>query len=162
MGFCVHDMVIHPARPATVFMQLHGGGGILRTDNAGDQWTVVRGNLPTDFGFPIDVHAHEPETIYCIPIEQMPARTPPEAKLRVYRSRTGGNQWEPLSRGLPQENCFVNVLRESMAVDSLDRCGIYFGTTGGEVYASADDGDSWMAVAEHFPAVLSVEAQTLA
>jgi photosystem II stability/assembly factor-like uncharacterized protein len=161
VGFCVHDMVLHPSRPNTVFMQLHGGGGILRTDNAGDLWNVVRGNLPTDFGFPIDVHAHEPETIFCVPMEQMPARTPPEAKLRVYRSRTGGNQWEPLSRGLPQENCYVNVLRESLAVDSLDPCGVYFGTTGGQVYASADAGDNWAPVAEHFPAVLSVEAQTL-
>jgi BNR/Asp-box repeat len=162
VGFCVHDMVLHPSRPATLFMQLHGGGGILRTDNAGDQWSVVRGNLPTDFGFPIDVHAHEPETIYCVPMEQMPARTPPEAKLRVYRSRTGGNQWEPLSRGLPQENCYVNVLRECLAVDSLDPCGVYFGTTGGQVYGSADAGDSWSPVAEHLPTVLSVEAQTLA
>jgi hypothetical protein len=161
VGFCVHDMVLHPSRPDTLFMQLHGGGGILRTNNAGDRWDVVRGNLPTDFGFPIDVHAHEPETIYCIPIEQMPARTPPEAKLRVYRSRTGGNQWEPLSHGLPQENCYVNVLRESMTVDKLNPCGVYFGTTGGQVYASADDGDSWSSVAEHFPTVLSVEAQTL-
>jgi photosystem II stability/assembly factor-like uncharacterized protein len=161
VGFCVHDMVLHPSRPDTVYMQLHGGGGILRTDNAGDQCTCVRGNLPTDFGFPIDVHTHEPETIYCIPIEQMPARTPPEAKLRVYRSRTGGNQWEPLTRGLPQENCYVNVLRECLAVDSFDPCGVYFGTTGGEVYASADAGDSWTPVGEHFPYVLTVEAQTL-
>ena len=159
VGFCVHDMTLHPSRPNVLFMQLHGGGGILRSDNAGDSWTVVRGNLPTDFGFPIDVHAHEPETIYCIPIEQMPARCPPEAKLRVFRSRKGGNEWEPLTKGLPQEHCFVNVLREAMAVDSMDKCGVYFGTTGGQVYCSPDGGDNWTTIVRDLPTVLSVEAQ---
>jgi hypothetical protein len=161
VGFCVHRMALHPSQPDRVFMQLHGGGGLLRTDNSGDQWNDVRGNLPTDFGFPIDVHAHEPQTVYCIPMEQMPARCPPEAKLRVYRSRSGGNDWEPLSKGLPQEHCYVNVLREAMGVDQLDKCGVYFGTTGGQVYASADGGDSWTAIVRDLPAVLSVEAQTL-
>jgi BNR/Asp-box repeat protein len=161
IGFCVHKMAMHPSRSNTVYMQLHGGGGILRTDNAGDLWKDVRGNLPTDFGFPIDVHAHEPETIYCIPISQMPARTPPENKLRVFRSRKGGNEWEPLTKGLPQENCFVNVLREAMAVDSLDSCGVYFGTTGGQVYCSPDSGDSWAPIVRDLPTVLSVEVQTL-
>jgi photosystem II stability/assembly factor-like uncharacterized protein len=162
IGFCVHKMDFHPSRPNTVFMQLHNGGGILRTDNAGDSWNVVRGNLPTDFGFPIAVHAHEPETVYCIPIEGMPARVPPEAKLRVFRSRKGGNEWEALTRGLPQENCFVNVLREAMAVDALPCCGVYFGTTGGQVYCSPDGGDNWAPIVRDLPAVMSVEVQTLA
>jgi photosystem II stability/assembly factor-like uncharacterized protein len=141
-------------------MQLHQGGGILRTDNAGDQWRDVNGNLPTDFGFPIEVHAHEPETIYAIPVDPW-TRMPTEGKLRVWRSRTGGTTWEPLTKGLPQQHCHVNILRESTAIDTLNPCGVYFGTTGGQVYASADSGDNWAPIAEHLPAVFSVEVQTL-
>lgn len=160
VGFCVHSMSMHPSRPNALFMQLHQGGGILRTDNAGDEWRAVNGNLPTDFGFPIEVHAHEPETIYAIPVDPM-SRMPTEGKLRVWRSRSGGNTWEPLSKGLPQENCYVNILREATAIDTLPQCGIYFGTTGGQVYCSPDSGDNWQAIVEHLPAVLSVEVQTL-
>ncbi len=161
VGFCVHRICMHQSRPGVLFMQLHQGGGIYRTDNAGDEWNEVNGNLPTDFGFPIEVHAHEPETIYVIPINAFPGRFPPDGKLCVWRSRTGGKEWEPLTKGLPQENCFVNVLREAMSADSLDKCGIYFGTTGGQVYCSADAGDTWQAIVHDLPAVLSVEAQTL-
>jgi photosystem II stability/assembly factor-like uncharacterized protein len=160
IGFCVHHMVMHPARPGVLFMQLHQGGGVLRTDDAGEQWHEVRGNLPTDFGFPIEVHTHEPETIYVVPMNPY-MRCPPEAKLRVFRSRTGGTEWEPLSKGLPQENCYVNVLRDAMAADALEECGVYFGTTGGQVYVSSDGGDSWAAIVHDLPAVLSVEVQTL-
>jgi hypothetical protein len=160
IGFCVHRLAMHPSKPDVVFMQLHQGGGVYRSDNAGDQWVEVNGNLPTDFGFPIDVHAHEADTVYAVPMDPN-LRVPPEGKLRVYRSRTGGNEWEPLARGLPQENCFVNVLRDAMSVDSLDPCGIYFGTNGGQVYGSADGGDTWTAIVRDLPAVLSVEAQTL-
>lgn len=161
IGFCVHHMCMHPKKPGVLYMQLHQGGGILRTDNAGDLWQDVNGNLPTDFGFPIDVHAHEPETIYVVPMSPDLGRYPPEGKLKVWRSKTGGKEWEPLSKGLPQENCFVNVLRDAMGVDSLQPCGIYFGTTGGQVYASADSGDSWTPIVRDLPSVLSVEAQTL-
>ena len=160
IGFCVHRLAMHPSKPDVVFMQLHQGGGVYRSDNAGDQWVEVNGNLPTDFGFPIDVHAHEPDTVYAVPMDPN-LRVPPEGKLRVYRSLAGGNEWEPLSRGLPQENCYVNVLRDAMSVDSLDPCGVYFGTNGGQVYASADGGDNWTAIVRDLPAVLSVEAQTL-
>ncbi|MCI0376009.1 MAG: hypothetical protein L0215_00230 [Gemmataceae bacterium] len=160
VGFCVHRMAMHPSRPNVLFMQLHQGGGILRTENAGEEWREVNGNLPTDFGFPIEVHAHEPETIYAIPTDPW-TRMPPEGKLRVWRSRTGGNTWEPLTRGLPQQNCYINILREATAIDTLDQCGIYFGTTGGQVYCSPDGGDNWLAIVEHLPAVLSVEVQTL-
>ena len=142
-------------------MQLHSGGGIYRSDNSGDQWQGVNGNLPTDFGFPIDIHAHEPNTIYVVPMDPN-FRVPPEGKLRVFRSKAGGNEWEPLTKGLPQQDCYVNVLRDAMAVDSLDKCGVYFGTTGGQVYASADAGDSWNPIVRDLPAVLSVEVQTLA
>jgi len=154
-------MVMHPACPGVLFMQLHQGGGVLRSDNAGDLWKEVKGNLPSDFGFPIEVHAHEPETLYVVPMNPN-FRTPLDGKLRVYRSRTGGNEWEALTNGLPQENCFVNVLRDAMAADSLDKCGVYFGTTGGQVYCSADSGDTWNAIVRDLPSVLSVEVQTLA
>jgi BNR/Asp-box repeat len=159
VGHCIHRIALHPSNPNRLFMQLHNG--VLRTDNAGEEWKFITGNLPSDFGFPIDVHAHEPETIYVVPIHAEAGRVPPEGRLRVYRSRTGGNDWEPLTKGLPQENCYVDVLREAMDVDSLDSCGIYFGTTGGQVYVSPDGGDSWNAIVHDLPAVLSVEVQTL-
>ncbi|HEX8295560.1 MAG TPA: exo-alpha-sialidase [Chthoniobacteraceae bacterium] len=159
VGHCVHRIAMHPSRPDVLFMQKHWD--VMRSDNAGEMWQEVSGNLPTDFGFPIEVHAHEPETIYVIPIKSDSEHYPPEGKLRVYRSRTGGHEWEALTRGLPQENCFVNVLRDATAVDSLDPCGIYFGTTGGQVYCSADAGDSWQAIVRDLPAVYSVEVQTL-
>jgi photosystem II stability/assembly factor-like uncharacterized protein len=160
IGFCVHHMAMHKSTPGVLFMQLHQGGGAFRTDDAGDQWTEVKGNLPTDFGFPIDIHAHEPNTVYVVPMDPN-LRVPPEGKLRVWRSRAGGNEWEPLTKGLPQKDCYVNVLRDAMAVDQLDKCGIYFGTTGGQVYASADAGDTWAPIVRDLPAVLSVEVQTL-
>jgi photosystem II stability/assembly factor-like uncharacterized protein len=159
VGHCVHRIAMHPSRPNVLFMQKHWD--IMRTDDAGENWNEVSGNLPTDFGFPIDVHTHEPETIYVVPIKSDSEHFPPEGKLRVYRSRTGGNEWEALTKGLPQSNCYVNVLRDAMSVDKLDSCGIYFGTTGGQVYASADSGDSWKAIVHDLPAVLSVEVQTL-
>jgi photosystem II stability/assembly factor-like uncharacterized protein len=159
VGHCVHRIAMHPSRPDVLFMQKHWD--VLRTDDAGDSWHEVSGNLPTDFGFPIDVHAHEPETIYVVPIKSDSEHYPPDARLRVYRSRTGGNEWEALTNGLPQKDCYVNVLRDAMAVDKLDPCGVYFGTTGGQVYGSADAGDHWTAVVRDLPAVLSVEAQTL-
>jgi photosystem II stability/assembly factor-like uncharacterized protein len=159
VGHCVHRIAMHPSRPDTLFMQKHWD--VMRTDNAGDRWTEVSGNLPTDFGFVIDVHAHEPETIYVVPIKSDSEHYPMDGALRVYRSRTGGNEWEPLTKGLPQENCYVNVLRDSMSVDQLDPCGVYFGTTGGQVYASNNGGDSWSPIVQNLPPVLSVEVQTL-
>ena len=159
VGHCVHNLAMHPSRPDTVFMQKHWD--IMRTDNAGDLWHEVSGNLPTDFGFPIGVHAHEPDTIYVVPIKSDSEHFPPDGKLRVYRSRTGGNEWEALTNGLPQEDCYVNVLRDSMAIDSLDSCGVYFGTTGGQVYASNNAGDTWKPIVRDLPAVVSVEVQTL-
>src|SRR5271165_4705166 len=159
VGHCVHHIAMHPSRPGVLFMQKHWD--VMRSDNAGDSWQEVSGNLPTDFGFVIDVHAHEPETIYVVPIKSDSEHYVHEGKLRVYRSRTGGNEWEALTKGLPQRDCYVNVLRDAMAVDSLDPCGVYFGTTGGQVYASSDSGDRWTPIVRDLPAVLSVEVQTL-
>jgi photosystem II stability/assembly factor-like uncharacterized protein len=160
VGHCVHCIAMHPSRPDTLFMQKHWD--VMRSDDGGASWYEISGNLPTDFGFPIAVHAHEPETVYVVPIKSDSEHFPPEGKLRVYRSRTGGNEWEALTNGLPQRDCYVNVLRDAMAVDKLESCGIYFGTTGGQVYASADGGDTWNPIVQNLPAVLSVEVQTLA
>src|SRR4030088_2755899 len=160
VGHCVHRIALHPSRPNTLFMQKHWD--VMRSDDAGEQWKEVSGNLPTDFGFVIDVHAHEPETIYVVPIKSDSEHFPPDGKLRVYRSRIGGDEWEELTNGLPQRDCYVNVLRDAMTVDSLDSCGIYFGTTGGQVYGSSDAGDSWAPIVHDLPGVLSVEVQTLA
>jgi hypothetical protein len=159
IGHCVHRIAMHPSRPNTLFMQKHWD--VMRSDDAGDTWREVSGNLPSDFGFVIDVHAHEPETVYVVPIKSDREHFPPDGKLRVFRSRTGGEEWEPLTKGLPQQDCYVNVLREAMAVDKLTPCGVYFGTTGGQVYASADAGDSWSAIVRDLPPVLAVEVQTL-
>jgi photosystem II stability/assembly factor-like uncharacterized protein len=159
VGHCVHHITMHAQRPGVLFMQKHWD--VMRSDDAGDHWKEISGNLPTDFGFVIDLHAHEPETLYVVPIKSDGEHFVPEGKLRVFRSRTGGNEWEALTKGLPQRDCYVNVLRDAMAVDSLDKCGVYFGTTGGQVYASADAGDSWKPIVRDLPAVLSVEVQTL-
>src|SRR5688572_433503 len=159
VGHCVHRIAMHRSTPNVLFMQKHWD--VMRTDDAGESWREVSGNLPTDFGFVIDVHAHDPETIYVVPIKSDSEHYPPDGKLRVYRSRSGGNEWEALTKGLPQSDCYVNVLRDAMSIDSLEPCGIYFGTTGGQVYGSADGGDTWNAIVRDLPAVLSVEAQVL-
>jgi hypothetical protein len=159
VGHCVHRIALHPSRPEVLFMQKHWD--VMRSDDAGGSWREISGDLPSDFGFPIDVHATEPETIYVVPIKSDSEHFPPDGKLRVYRSRTGGNEWEALTKGLPQRDCYVNVLRDAMAIDSLEPCGVYFGTTGGQVYASSNSGDSWTPIARDLPAVLSVEVQTL-
>jgi len=159
VGHCVHRLAMHPSRPNVVFMQKHWD--VMRTDDAGDSWREVSGNLPTDFGFTIDVHAHEPETIFVVPIKSDSEHFPMDGQLRVFRSRTGGGEWEPLTKGLPQRDCYVNVLRDAMAVDTLDACGVYFGTTGGQVYGSTDAGDTWTPIVRDLPPVLSVEVQTI-
>ncbi len=159
VGHCVHNLAMHPSRPRTLFMQKHWD--VCRSDDGGDHWTEVSGDLPSDFGFPVGVHPHEPETIYVIPIKSDLEHYPPEGKLRVYRSRTGGGDWEALTRGLPQSGCYQNVLRDALSLDTLDPCGVYFGTTGGHVYASVDDGDSWRALATHLPRIQSIEVQVV-
>jgi photosystem II stability/assembly factor-like uncharacterized protein len=159
IGHCVHRIAMHPSRPDVLFMQKHWD--VMRSDDAGANWHEISGNLPTDFGFPISVHSHEPDTVYVVPITSDSLHFPPDGQLRVFRSRSGGNEWEPLTTGLPQQNCYVNVLRDAMDVDAIDDCGVYFGTTGGQVYASTDSGDSWSALVRDLPSVLSVEVQTL-
>ncbi len=159
VGHCVHRIAMHASNPDVLFMQKHWD--VMRSDDAGESWVEISGNLPTDFGFAIDVHAHEAETVYVVPIKSDSEHFPLDGKLQVYRSRRGGNEWEALTDGLPQKDCYVNVLRDAMAVDRLDSCGIYFGTTGGQVYASPDAGEHWTAIVRDLPPVLSVEVQTL-
>ncbi len=159
VGHCVHQISMHRSGQGALFMQKHWD--VMRSDDGGESWHEISGNLPTDFGYTIAVHAHEPDTVYVVPITSDSEHVPPDGRLRVYRSRTGGYEWEALTEGLPQRNCFVNVLLDAMAVDSLDSCGVYFGTTGGQVYVSADGGDKWALIVRDLPAVLSVEVQTL-
>jgi photosystem II stability/assembly factor-like uncharacterized protein len=159
VGHCVHHLAMNPARPDVLFMQKHWD--VMRSDDGGDSWREVSGNLPSDFGFPIEVHPHEPDTVYVVPIKSDAEHYPPEGRLRVYRSRTGGGEWEELTEGLPQQHCYVNVLRDAMSVDSLEPAGLYVGTTGGQVYASSDAGDRWAPIVRDLPAVLSVEVQTI-
>jgi photosystem II stability/assembly factor-like uncharacterized protein len=159
VGHCVHKLASHPDQPERVYMQKHWD--VMRSDDGGEHWHDIGDGLPSDFGFVVDVHAHDPDTVYVLPILSDSEHYPPEGRLRVYRSRTGGGEWEPLTTGLPQQHCYVNVLRDARAVDRLDECGVYFGTTGGQVYASADSGESWAPIVRDLPAVLSVEVQTL-
>jgi len=159
VGHCVHRIAMHPSRPNVLFIQKHWD--VMRTDDAGESWREISGNLPSDFGFPIEVHSHEPDTAFVVPIKSDSEHFPPDGKLRVYRSRSGGNEWEALTKGLPQKDCYVNVLRDASSVDSLEPCGVYFGTTGGQVYGSANGGDTWNAIVRDLPAVLSVEVQAI-
>ncbi len=159
VGHCVHHIARHQTSPNVLFMQKHWD--VMRSDDKGDSWYEISGNLPTDFGFVVDIHAREPETIYVIPIKSDSEHFPLDGSLKVYRSKSGGVDWEPLSKGLPQSNCYVNVLRDAMSVDELDPCGIYFGTTGGTLYVSSTEGDAWEVINANFPAILSVEAQVI-
>ena len=160
VGHCVHHVAMHGSRPNVLFMQKHWD--VMRSDDAGENWREVSGNLPTDFGFVIDVHAHEPDTIFVVPIKSDSEHFPLDGQLRVFRSKSGGNEWEPMTKGLPQRDCYVNVLRDAMSVDTLDPSGVYFGTSGGQVYGSADGGATWTAIVRDLPAVVSIEAQALA
>jgi hypothetical protein len=159
VGHCVHHLARHSSNPDVIYMQKHWD--VMRSDNGGKSWEEVSGNLPSDFGFPIEVHPHESDTVYVVPITSDSEHFPPDGRLRVYRSRTGGGEWQELTKGLPQQHCYVNVLRDAMSVDSLEPAGVYFGTTGGQVYASADSGDSWNPIVRDLPSVLSIEVQTL-
>ncbi len=148
-----------PATQRSVLDALEASYPVLR-GTIRDQTTRERRAFLRFFACEQDL-SHEPETVYVVPIKSDSEHYPPDGKLRVYRSRTGGHEWEALTNGLPQRDCYVNVLRDAMAVDSLDECGVYFGTSGGQVYASADSGDNWAPIVSHLPPVVSVEVQTL-
>src|SRR5216684_2511055 len=124
-GLCLHTILMDPGNPDRMYGAI-SSAGVFRTDDGGDSWREISGDLPTDFGFVIDVHANEPDTIYVVPITSDSLHYVPDGKLRGYRSSSGGNEWEALTNGLPQKDCYVNVLRDAMAVDALDPCGVYF------------------------------------
>ncbi|HEY2496951.1 MAG TPA: exo-alpha-sialidase [Candidatus Angelobacter sp.] len=155
-GQCVHKIVQHPANPERLFLQNHWG--LYRSDDGGNSWTDIANGVPSDFGFCMVVHPRDPETVYIVPIESDEYRCTPEGKLRVYCTRNAGKSWEPLTRGLPQKNALETVLRDSMATDTCDPAGIYFGTRSGKVYGSSDDGKSWQTIIEGLPPVVCVRA----
>jgi hypothetical protein len=154
-GQCVHKVVHHPMRPERLFLQNHFG--LYRSDDAGDSWQDIAKGVPSDFGFAMAIHPHEPDTVYIVPQEADRYRWTPEGKLRVYRTRNGGRSWQALTRGLPQEDAYETVLRDALATDSLDPAGVYFGTRSGKVFASRDGGDSWRLVADGLPPVVCVK-----
>jgi hypothetical protein len=155
-GQCVHKVVNHPSRPERLFLQNHWG--LYRSDDWGDSWQDIANGVPSDFGFAMVVHPHEPDTVYIVPLESDGFRCVPEARLRVYRTRDAGASWEPLGEGLPQEDAFETVLRDGLATDGHDRAGFYFGTRSGKLFGSADDGESWQEIADALPPIVCVKA----
>jgi len=148
--------VQHGDRPERLFLQNHWG--LYRSDDAGNSWKDIANGVPSDFGFCMAAHPHDPETVYIVPIESDQYRCTPEGKLRVYRTKNAGENWEPLTRGLPQKNANETVLRDALTTDTCDPAGIYFGTRSGKVYGSSDGGKSWKAIMEGLPAVVCVKA----
>jgi photosystem II stability/assembly factor-like uncharacterized protein len=155
-GQCVHKVVRHAARPERLYLQNHWG--LYRSDDAGDSWQDIARDVPSDFGFCIAIHPHDPETAYIVPLESDEFRCTPEGKLRVYRTRDGGGSWQALSEGLPQQDAFETVLRDAMGTDQEERAGIYFGTRSGKLFATRDGGESWTAIADGLPPILCVRA----
>jgi photosystem II stability/assembly factor-like uncharacterized protein len=155
-GQCVHKVDRSAGQPDVLFAQNHGG--VYRSDDAGDSWTSIADGLPSDFGFPVVAHPHEPGTVYVFPLDSSDRRFPPDGLCRVFRSRDAGASWEPLAKGLPEHGFYAGVLRDAMCVDHAQPAGVYFGTREGTVFASDDEGDSWNVVVEHLPDILSVRA----
>lgn len=159
-GQCVHKIVHHPARPGRLFLQNHWG--LYRSDDAGDTWKDIANGVPSDFGFCLGIHPEDPDTAYIVPLHSDMFRCTPDGKLRVYRTRDAGKSWQPLTRGLPQKNALETVIRDAMAVDSLDPAGIYFGTRSGKLYGSRDEGRSWALLQEGLPPIVCVKAAVVA
>jgi len=159
-GQCVHKVVNHPSRPERLFLQNHWG--LYRSDDWGESWQDIANGVPSDFGFAMQMHPHDPDTVYIVPIQSDEFRVVPEGKLRVYRTRDAGNSWEPLAAGLPQDQAFENVLRDGLTADSHDPAGIYFGTRGGKLFGSADAGESWQELADALPPICCVKAAVVA
>jgi photosystem II stability/assembly factor-like uncharacterized protein len=155
-GQCVHKVVHHASRPQTLFLQNHWG--LYRSDNWGDEWTDIAKGVPSDFGFAMQMHPHDPNSVYVVPIQSDQFRCTPDAKLRVYRTRDGGKSWKPLTKGLPQKDAYETVLRDALTADTHDPAGVYFGTRSGKLYASKNEGSSWTRVAEALPSVVCVKA----
>ena len=155
-GHCIHKVVQHPARPERLFLQNHWG--LYRSDDGGDSWRDIANGVPSDFGFAMVIHPHDPDTVYIVPIESDEFRCTPEGKLRVYRTRDAGDSWEALTRGLPQQDALETVLRDAMAADPLNPAGLYFGTRSGQLWGSADGGASWNLIRGGLPPIVCVHA----
>jgi photosystem II stability/assembly factor-like uncharacterized protein len=155
-GQCVHKIVSHPSNPKRMFLQNHWG--LYRSDDGGDSWTDIANGVPSDFGFAMEVDPNDADTVFIVPLESDEFRCTPEGKLRVYRTRNGGESWEPLSNGLPQENALETVLRDAMSADEIQPTGMYFGTRNGKLFGSSDAGDSWNAILDSLPPVVCVKA----
>jgi photosystem II stability/assembly factor-like uncharacterized protein len=155
IGYCVHKLVQSPADRRRMYQQNHCG--MHRSDDAGHSWVEITDGLPTDFGFAAAAHPHDRDTFYVIPLDPGHARCMPEGRAAVWRTRDAGNSWQRLERGLPQHDAYLGVLREGLAIDPLDTPGLYFGTSTGQVFASADEGETWTEIASYLPAISSVE-----
>ena len=155
-GQCVHKITLHPAHPERLFLQNHWG--IYRSDNCAENWTDISNGVPSDFGFPIVMHPHNPDCAYVVPVESEEFRCACDGRLRVYRTRNAGTSWEPLMRGLPQKQAYETVLRDAMTVDSCDPTGIYFGTRSGQLYGSRDEGKSWNKIHDGLPAIVCLRS----
>ncbi len=155
-GQCVHKVVNHPSRPERLFLQNHWG--LYRSDDWGDSWTDIANGVPSDFGFSMQMHPHDPNTVYIVPIESDQFRCVPEAKLRVYRTSNAGASWEPLANGLPQHDAYETILRDALSADTCDSAGIYFGTRSGKLFGSPDNGDHWSEIAGGLPSIVCVKA----
>jgi photosystem II stability/assembly factor-like uncharacterized protein len=158
-GQCVHKIVMHPSRPERLFLQNHWG--LYRSDNRGESWQDIAHGVPSDYGFAMAAHPHNPDCVYILPIESDEFRCTPEGCLRVYRTRNAGKSWEPLTRGLPQKGAYETVLRDGMTADSLDPVGIYFGTRSGLLYGSDDEGKTWKRILEGLPPIVCVKTAVL-
>jgi photosystem II stability/assembly factor-like uncharacterized protein len=154
VGYCVHKVVVSPDRNR-FYQQNHVG--MHRSDDAGQSWTEITEGLPTEFGFAAAAHPHDRDTFYVIPLDPGHGRVMPDGRASVWRTRDAGSSWQRLDKGLPQQNAHLGVLREGMSIDTYDVPGLYFGTSTGQVFASADEGESWSEIADYLPAISSVE-----
>lgn len=154
-GQCVHKIVHHPSRPERLFLQNHWG--LYRSDDWGDNWQDIANGVPSDFGFAMLMHPHDPDAVFIVPLESDEFRCTPEAKLRVYRTRDAGGNWEPLTDGLPQADAYETVLRDALTTDSMNPAGIYFGTRSGKLFGSGDEGLTWREIADGLPPVVCVK-----
>jgi hypothetical protein len=145
---------MHPARPERLFLQSHWG--LYRSDNCAENWLDIANGVPSDFGFAMLTHPRNPECVYIIPVESDEFRCACDGRLRVYRTRNGGDSWEPLFRGLPQKRAYETVLRDAITADAFDPVGIYFGTRSGQLFGSRDEGRTWQKILEGLPSVVCV------
>src|SRR5262245_9120929 len=159
VGFCVHKVVRSPVDGDRMYQQNHVG--MWRSDDCGQSWTEITEGLPSEFGFAAATHPHDKETFYVIPLDPGHGRTMPDGHASVWRTRDAGSSWQRLDTGLPTSDAWVGVLREGMAIDSYETPGLYFGTSTGQVFASADEGDTWSEIASYLPAISSVEVAVL-